>query len=221
MANVAVAQDRLGFADASSTFRNLTKTSSLQGIGFWIPGKEEDKTITGSKYLFQNFEGLHVITNKAGNSFSVLNLNYNLKAGTLETKISLDSVFQYDLKVIDYISYANKKYKNVQNTALNGIVQEIHKGKSVDIYKKLEVTLLEGNINPMTQEKTQQDQYVQVPSYFADLNGNIDKIKLNKSAILKLIKDKQTEVKEYAKNNKLEFSNEVDVDVILKYYETL
>jgi archaellin len=73
----------------------------------------------------------------------------------------------------------------------------------------------------MTQEKIQQDKYVQDYTYYVNQNGNLEKIKLNKSTILKLVKDKQSIVKEYAKINNLDFSNEIDVNIILKYYESL
>lgn len=220
-ANSLIAQDRVDFLDAKNTLSNITSTSSLSGIGFWTPAKIEDKTITGTSYLFKNFEGLYTLINKSGNSYRLLNLNYNLKSRTLETKISKDSVFQYDLKIVDYVILGNKKYKNLENNALSGLVLEIFKGKNFDIYKQSDVKVLEGTINPMTQEKSQQDTYVISYTYYANTNGNIDKIKLNKSAILNLVKDKQTEVKEYAKANNLDFSNEIDVNIILKHYELL
>jgi hypothetical protein len=209
------------YLDVKSTLGNLNTLGGVTQNGVWSIPKVEDKTITGTNYLFKSFEGLYVLTNKAGNSFKLLNLNYNLTHGTLETKISKDSVFQYDLKQVDYVVFGNKKYKNIDNNTLSGLVLEVFAGKNFDIYKKIGISVMEGAINPMTQEKIQQDKYVQDYTYYVNQNGNLEKIELNKSTILKLVKDKQSIVKEYAKINNLDFSNEIDVNIILKYYESL
>lgn len=209
------------YLDVKSTLANLNTLGGVTQNGVWSIPKVEDKTITGTNYLFKNFEGLYVVTNKAGNSFKLLNLNYNLSSETLETRISKDSVFQYDLKEIDYVASGNKKYKNLDTSNLNGLVLEVFKGKNFDIYRKSDISVLEGTINPMTQEKIQQDKYVQSYTYYTNTNGIIEKIKFNKSAVLKLTKDKQAQVKEYAKANNLDFNNEIDVNIILKYNESL
>lgn len=219
--NVLLAQGGVNIIDTKGALNLLKGQAGSLSTGIWAPAKVEDKTITGTNYLFNNFEGLYVVTNKAGNSFKLMNLNYNLSHGTLETKISKDSVFQYDLKEVDYVISGNKKYKNLGESDLNGLVLEVSKGKKFDIYKKIEISVLEGTINPMTQEKIQQDKYVQLYTYYCNTNGKFEKIKLNKSTFLKLVKDKQTEVKDYAKANNLDFSNDIDVNIILKYYETL
>lgn len=215
------AQGGTNYLDVKGSLTTISSLSNVGGIGVWGPAKVEDKTISGTNYLFKNSDGIHVVINKAGKGFKVLNLNYNLSSGNLESKISKDSVFQYDLKEIDYVVSGNKKYKILENANLSGLVLEIFKGKNFDVYKKIEISIQEGTINPMTQEKIQQDKYVQNYTYYANINGNLDKIKLNKSAIIKLVKDKQTEVKEYVKTNNLDFSNEIDVNTILKYYESL
>ena len=222
--NFSFAQGGANYLDIKGTIGNSiggSNTDVNNATGFWAPVKMEDKTITGTNYLFKNFEGLYVVTNKSGNSFKLLNLNYNLSSGTLETRISKDSVFQYDLKVIDYVTAGNKKYKNLIEGELSGLVLEVFKGKNFNIYKKIDIGLLEGTINPMTQEKIQQDKYQQSYTYYTSTNGIFDKIKFNKSGILKLTKDKQAQVKEYAKSNNLDFNNEVDVNIILKYFESL
>lgn len=211
------------YYDVRSTLGTLgtASISVAGGTGLWAPAKVEDKTITGSNYLFNSFEGMHVIVNTSGNGYKVLNLNYNLSSGILESKISKDSVFQYDLKQVDYVVYGTKKYKNIDNKTVSGLVFEVFAGKNFDIYKKIGISVMEGTINPMTQEKIQQDKYVQDYTYYVSQNGNFEKTKLNKSTILKLVKDKQSEVKEYAKANNLDFSNDMDVSIILKYYESL
>lgn len=219
--NLISAQGGSSYLDTKSSLSSLKSSAGNLSSGVWAPAKVEDKTITGTNYLFKNFEGIYSITNKAGNSFKMSNLNYNLSSGTLETKISKDSVFQYDLNEIDYVVAGNKNYKNVRGTELSGLVLEIFKGKNFDIYKKIEISVLEGTISPLTQEKIQQDRYVQSYTYCTKTKDIIEKIKLNKSAILKLTKDKQAQVKEYAKTNNLDFSNETDVNIILKYYEAL
>lgn len=56
--------------------------------------------------------------------------------------------------------------------------------------------------------------------YIKDKSGKYVKTKLNKKHIMKLLKDKEKDVKTYISKNKLSF-NETDVPKILEYYHSL
>ena len=80
---------------------NIDYLGNFNKAGMWLPASVEDKSISGSPYLFNSWEGLFSVINMKGNRFDLLNLNYNISTKKLESKVSKDSVFQYDLKDID------------------------------------------------------------------------------------------------------------------------
>lgn len=218
--NSFFAQGGTNYLENRASLQNFTNASTSLAGG-WILAKEVDKTITGSIYLFPSWIGRYKVTNNEGFSAKLFNLNYNILTNTLEVKIANDSVYQFDNKKINYVNYANKNYKFLENPDVNGMVLEIYKGNNLNLYKKTNLKVQEGSFNPMTQEKTERDKYIQVEVYYSDVKGKFEKIKLSKSAILNLVKDKDKKIKEFVKANKLDYSNEIDVAQILKHYESL
>ena len=105
--------------NTSSNF-NIGYQGNINTTGIWTPGTYKQNFIDGSVYLFPNFNGQYTVITKKGDSRKLFNLNYNLKTQTLESSISKDSIFQYDLDQFDYIIALNKKYK-VLNNRMNKI----------------------------------------------------------------------------------------------------
>jgi len=81
-------------ASKSTSDFNTTYTGSISRNGLWVPAYSKDKSIEGSPYLFPNWNGMYSVVNTKGNKFKVLNLNYNIEAKTIETKVSKDYLFQ-------------------------------------------------------------------------------------------------------------------------------
>jgi hypothetical protein len=199
----------------------FTYNHDLQGGGAFLPGAVLNDYIKGEIHLFPNWNGQFTITTKKGESRQLFNLNYNLKTKSLESFISKDSVFQYDINQFDYVITSNKKYKVLNDSLLNGLVQEIFDGQKVKIFKEIRIEVEQGVLNPMTQTMISEDKFVQVFTYYLFLNNKYKKIKLSKSDILKQLIDKKDALKEFASKNDLSFSKEDDVNKILKHYDSL
>ena len=206
--------------NTSSNF-NIGYQGNINTTGIWVPGTYKQNFIDGSVYLFPNFNGQFTVITKKGDSRNLFNLNYNLKTQTLESFISKDSVFQYDLDQFDYIISSNKKYKVLNEAQLKGLVLEIFDCQKVKLYNEIHIEIEKGVLNPMTQTMISEDKFVQVFTYYLVLNGTQVKIKLSKSDILKQLIDKKDALKEFASKNDLSFSKEEDVNKILKYYDFL
>lgn len=206
--------------NTSSNF-NIGYQGNINTTGIWTPGTYKQNFIDGSVYLFPNFNGQYTVITKKGDSRNLFNLNYNLKTQTLESSISKDSIFQYDLDQFDYIIASNKKYKVLNEAQLKGLVLEIFDGQKVKLYNEIHIEIEKGVLNPMTQTMISEDKFVQVFTYYLVLNGTQVKIKLSKSDILKQLIDKKDALKEFASKNDLSFSKEEDVNKILKYYDFL
>ncbi len=211
------------FSQNNDTFKAALNTNNrdLQGGGAFLPGVVLNNYIKGETHLFPNWNGQFTVISKNGDRRQLFNLNYNLKTKTLESFISKDSVFQYDLDQFDYVITSNKKYKVLNESLLKGLVLEIFDGQKVKLYNEIHIEVEKGVVNPMTQTMISEDKFVQVFTYYLFLNGNQIKIKLNKSDILKQLIDKKDALKEFASKNDLSFSKEDDVNKILKHYDSL
>ena len=211
------------FSQNNDTFKAALNTNNryLQGGGAFLPGVVLNNYIKGETHLFPNWNGQFTVITKNGDRRQLFNLNYNLKTKTLESFISKDTVFQYDLDQFDYVITSNKKYKVLNESLLKGLVLEIFDGQKVKLYNEIHIEVEKGVVNPMTQTMISEDKFVQVFTYYLFLNGTQVKIKLSKSDILKQLIDKKDALKEFASKNDLSFSKEDDVNKILKHYDSL
>lgn len=189
--------------------------------GFWIPAKTINNYVEGSVYLFPNFVGQYNVISKKGGESKLYNLNYNLNTKTLEARISKDSIFQYNLNEIDYVLNQKNKYKNIDDSQVNGLLLEIFNGKKLQMYKEFTTVVQEATFNPLTQAKIGNDTRVRMEYYYFHINGSFEKIKLNKKTTLKFLSDKQDLIKEFVSKNNLSFTSEEDIVIILTYYDSL
>ena len=192
---------------------NIDYLGNFNKAGMWLPASVEDKSISGSPYLFNSWEGLFSVINMKGNRFDLLNLNYNISTKKLESKVSKDSVFQYDLKDIDKVKYLSKVYK-VYNEEL---FLQMFTSDTFEFLKSFQVVIQEAVSNPLTQSSLTPRRYVYKNEYKIFRNGVVTDFKLNKKSLLNLFPDKIDLIKNYANSNKLSFSEENDVVKIFNY----
>jgi hypothetical protein len=203
-----------------ANLQNLKETN-LHISGVWIPGKPLENIVNGSVYLFPNWIGQYTVIDKNGVSNKLYNLNYNIKNNALESAISKDSVFQYDIDKIDYVLNANNKFKFFDDETMKGLFLEVVSSDKIKVYKGYKIFIEEGSFNPLTQEKMQNDSYKQSFSFYFFTNGKYEKVKLNKSTVLNYLKDKKDFVKDYVTKYDMSFTNDNDIKSIFNYYLTL
>jgi hypothetical protein len=177
--------------------------------------------IDGSLYLFPNWVNNSILIPKKGQSLQISNLNYNLSTKKLEALISKDSVFQLEIQQFDYLVQSNKKYKVINDGAINGLFLEMVNGEKIKLFKETRVIVDEGVLNPMTHEKFEEDKYLQKPVYYFLVSGKYEQAKLGKKTILKYMNDKEDIIKTFVSKNKLSYSSEADVSTILNHYNSL
>lgn len=195
-----------------------TNSSNMTyGTGAWAKSKPLDTSIQGSEYLFPSWDGNFLVTSKQGNQYKLFNLNYNLNTKKLETVMGKDSVFQYDVSQIDYIKSFNRKYKAINNE----FYQELVQGDKISFLKGFYVSVMDGVVNPLTQQYTTPNRYIQKNKYFYLKGEQFQEIKLKKSDVLKVFDDKAEVIKKYAKEKNLSFGDENDVASLFRYYNTL
>lgn len=203
------------FSQDTTNFRTQS-TGDLLTSGFWIPASSINKNIKGSNYLFEKWENFANIYSDNGNVFRITNLNYNIKSKKLEAKISNDSVFQFNTEGISKVRIMNSTFKLIDSE----FMKELMTGK-VGLYIKYSLKTKDAVFNPLTHDELTPEEIIKVENYLIQVEGKSFDIKLKKGDILKCLKDKEKEVKDFVKRNKLSFSNEKDVVKILGYYNSL
>ncbi|MGL2994186.1 hypothetical protein [Flavobacterium sp. TSSA_36] len=204
-----------------SDFNTSSYVGNIRTSGMWVPGVVVDNTIKGSIYLFPNYNSNYIVVLKSGKSINVVNLNFNLKSKTLESYLSKDSVFQYDLDKFDYVLKNDKRYKVFNDGDLKGLSLEICNLNSIQFFKYVHLSTTKAVINPMTNVIISDAEYTQISSYFFILNGRKVKVQLKKNAVLNALIDKSDLIKEYVKKNKLKYDDEGDICKILDYYKSI
>lgn len=205
-------EKKMDFRDAVLTQANHTT------LGMWVPGKSLDRSVLGTLYLFPEWMGEYKVITKEGDSRQLFNLNYNLRTKKIESSISRDSVFEYDLLQFDYVIKANKKYKVINDNDLQGLLLEVFSSEKIKLYKEATIVVEEGTFNPLTQELVSKDKYVQAFAYYFFIDGKYEKVKVGKKGILKILKDKEGLIKEFVAANKLSYTSDGDLSRILNHY---
>lgn len=203
------------FSQDTTNFRTQS-TGDLLTSGFWIPASSINKNIKGSNYLFEKWENFANIYSDNGNVFRITNLNYNIKSKKLEAKISNDSVFQFNTEGISKVRIMNSTFKLIDSE----FMKELMTGK-VGLYIKYSLKTKDAVFNPLTHDELTPEEIIKVEHYVIRLNDKIFDIKLKKNDIINHMNDKEKEVKDFAKRNKLSFSNERDVVKIITYYNSI
>lgn len=198
-------------------------TNPMQYEGLYLtPGQLDELNGGTSLYLFSSWEGKFEIYVSDKKGYSISNLNYNLKTNTLESKISKDSVFQFDINKVKFIRQGSKKYKLYKIHTENELFQEIYFSNKVTLLKGFDAVLKKGSINPLTLEYIHKDKYSVDENYYLKLNNtNFIEIDLNKKSFLQLMGNKASSVEKYASDFKLSFKSETDLLKIFQYYDTL
>lgn len=194
----------------------------MQYDGVYLPKNEADLSIEGSTYLFPNWDGKYEVYVSENKGYSISNLNYNVKTNSLESKVSKDSVFQFDIKNINFIKHESIKYKLYKIRTSSELFQEIYVSNTVSFVKGFNVIFKKGSINPMTQVVLQKDEYSVKEKFYLKLNNeNFVELKLNKKTVLNLLGDKAFAIEKYTSDLNLSFKSETDMVNILQKYDSL
>ncbi|PWK19290.1 hypothetical protein [Xanthomarina spongicola] len=213
---------------ASISSRNDFSNSRtlMSNNGLWITNSTASSEIKGTPYLFDSWNSDNALIYMSDNrAYKIRSINYNVQLERFEAKFAEDSVLALNpknIKKIDINSRTFKRYLDPQYQR-NSYFEELVKTKSLTILRKFETEIVEGNFNPMTQQKITPDQMVKIEKYYSTEDGEtLSEMKLSKGAILKLIdSDKKDAVKQHAKDNSLNYKDINDLKAIIKYYNTL
>jgi len=194
----------------------------IQSEGLYVSIKKSDQRRDESQYLFKENEGYFQIFFNQNKGFSIKNLNYNINSNTLESKVSNDSIFEFDNDKIDFIQHNSKKYKfyNINNSSQ--LYQELLVSKKIIFLKGFKLVHKEAFINPMTNALIAEAKNDIVEKYYCKISDKeFIQFDLKKKSVLILMEDKSSLIAKFVSESNLSYSSENDLIKIFNYYNTL
>lgn len=210
---------------ASNMYSGITFSAGTNN-GIWIKSHPSKTKVEGSNYLFNNWANMASIYTIDNKGYKIPKVNFNVKFNRFEANLSdgsKDSIFAFNSKTIDKVVIGNQEFvkKVVEGKGSNYFLELIQRGDKISLLKSYNATLISGNVNPMTQKKLTDDKISINFIYYIDRNGKLEDIKLKKSTVLKLMSDKNGELKTFINENKLSFKEEDDIKKIFNYYNSI
>jgi hypothetical protein len=216
----AYSQENEGFSrniDKNLASISSSTSSSLGSAGYFynpiIP-------VDGSEYLFDAWENTAFIYTKDKSTFSLKNINLNIKRNSFVSKLGKDSIFTYNMNNIDKIIINRKIYKNIFSEDGKRVYQVIYEDTDFSILKGFSIQAVLGSPNPMVNRKS--DRLVRKEVLYLKKDNVIKRFRLGKRRVLDLVNaNNKKEVLRYAKDEKLSFRKEEDIHKILEYSSNL
>tara|TARA_B110000495_G_scaffold172709_1_gene161813 strand:- start:149 stop:883 length:735 start_codon:yes stop_codon:yes gene_type:complete len=181
------------------------------------------RTVDGSIYLFEDWKNYPVIIKSKDNkTFTLNNVNFNLRTNRLVTKISQDSIFVLNMKQIDNINILGKVFKKIDSEIGSRVFEVIYESDKVSILNFHSVKLVEGSVNPMLSRKN--DKLIHKEVYYLMNDSGITEFRLKKKFILESFANNEAEKKsllKYYSKNKLSFKNLNDLKNVLNNIDNI
>jgi len=216
-----------GYSQDNESFsRNIAKnlsaasssnSASLGSTGYFYNPKI---AVEGSEYLFDEWDNGARVYTKDKNKFSLKNINLNIKRNSFVSKLGKDSIFTYNMNNIDKVIINRKIYKSIFSGEGKRIYQVVYEDTNFSILKGFSIQTVPSSPNPMVNRKS--DRLVRKEILYLKKDNVVKRFKLSKKRVLRLvIANNKKEVLRYAKDEKLSFRKERDINRILKYSNTL
>ncbi|MBT8272506.1 MAG: hypothetical protein KJO77_01780 [Bacteroidia bacterium] len=212
------AQDNQNLVNNTSQSLASASTQQNSSYGSTLHVKNPRRRVEGTTYLYDNWNNMAIVHTSDNQRFAVRNVNLNLKLHTFEAKVGMDSIFTFNFNNIKKFVINDDVYKNYYWDDDNKVYQVIYETNDFQLLKGFKVILQEGSANPMLNRMT--DKYIRKASYYLRKEDAIKPFRLTKKRILKLVNgDSETadKIENYARNNKLSFKRDNDVQKILEY----
>lgn len=209
-----------GFSQQSLTFSG--NNNGGQNSGYftkYVPDRKYDET-EGSPYLFENWNSA-IVKLENGDRVTVESCKYDV----FEDKIMFlqDDIPLYfsNPEDIDRFSLGSSEFINLKIKKDAGIYEILVEEIDFVLLKKFNCDIIKGKVSDGINQATKDKFKLSFNYYLIRDNVELIKLKTKEKHMLKLLNNKEVEIKAYVKENNLKFSKEEDLIEIFKFYSTL
>ncbi|RMA65665.1 hypothetical protein [Ulvibacter antarcticus] len=194
-------------------------------VAFGLTQAQFEST-AGSPYSNVDFLQGNIYKDKKLAQTGVL-MRYNMFSDEIEIKnSSTDKTYGaliQDASVFVKIFNDIYVFAPFQGSNANGhYFKVVTEGTNFDLYKKEEVTYQPPYAPKTTYEREKPAEWVKNETYFlVSKSGDYYELPNSKSKILKVMKNKEKDVKDYIKKNKLDLDKEKDLEKLVDYYNSI
>jgi hypothetical protein len=185
----------------------------------WQREHDEYKDIDGSPFVQDNWVGGEIFFDE-GKNYIMDSLKFDIHKDALLFLFERKEYYIPEKIKIDKFSIGELEFIHLDKPE-EGFYEIIMSRDKIELFKKYRCTLIEGKPYNGIVNGTN-DKFKINSSYYArNGSGEIAKLVLTKSRILSLMSDKQKEVSNFIKENKLKLKKEKDLISIFNFYISL
>ncbi|RIA10482.1 hypothetical protein OE09_2347 [Flavobacteriaceae bacterium MAR_2010_72] len=218
---VGISEDAMSLPFPRSDYAQIVALSSAEVREVY--NKELKTPVDGSPYLYDTWFNQSKVYFR-DKVYNISSFNYNVYSDRFEAKLSKDSVLIINPEGVNKVVINNKTFERYYDpeTQLNSYFEQLIKFNNYWLLKKYTKKVKSGSVNPLTKQKLTNDALVQDEVFYLSNENKLKVIKLNKSDIQSLFKKEHLEhVKNFVKNQGLNYKDEDDIKKIITYYNSL
>lgn len=208
------------FSQQALTFSGNGETNFTSGyFTKYVPG-DDYKFVEGNPYLFEKWS-TGIIKLESGANLKMESCMYDLYHERLMFLQDENPLYFSNPEDIDRFTVGTSEFINIKNETNNDFYEILVEGKDLKLLKKYNCDIIKGKeTNGITQATA--DKFKITNDYYLK-KGDVEliKVKIKEKDILKLLSNKEQEVKKYIQDNKLNLKNENDLVELFKFYSTL
>jgi len=172
------------------------------------------RAVSGSYYLFDSFNNNGVFFTNNDRELLIRNINLNIHTGLFESEIDDQTVFTFNFENLNRIIVNGREFISIlqPSTGKAFVYEVIYAGEDFSLLKQHYLYVKEGSTNPMA---LRPDKYVIKNDYILKKGKKMTNFKLKKSNVLALYGKRSSELEAFAKENKLSFKNDADLNRML------
>jgi len=199
------AQTNISYSPSSGTSGVATMNATLSG----------ESGITGSIYLFKEWDQPAKVFTVNNKVINVPNINYNAKNSFFASKMAKDSIFIFH--GIHKVEAQGKRFDKIGDK----FYEVLYTFDDHRMFLKEHIAVEKPELHPITSTVIGPGKYVFEEKYYLFTNNELLSFWPSKKNILDAVDSEKSAVNQQVKAQKWSFSKEEDIIKIFKYYDTL
>ncbi len=210
----------VGFSQQRLDFTGTGETDYTSGYFSKYVATDKYEDIEGSPYFNSTWE-VGTITLKSGIVLKIESFKYDVYEAKLLFLKDEKPLYFATPEDIESFTIGSNKFINLRQKGMNDYYEKIIEGDDFNLLKEYSCTFVQGKETDGITPKTKDRYKVNSSYYLQEGEKDLQKLKFNEKSILEITGNRQDEIKNYIKENKLNCKKEEDVIKILDFYSSL